>query len=115
MKNIYKYLLAFIALMIFFYIAAHTKGKQWCDNANNEFIDLEFRGNVVSIFIDSSNHLAPSIRLDDSTILQFTMDTSSFYKEVKLKDSLSKSKGSNIINVKSGSALNEYAIFYDCY
>ena len=104
-----------VFIIIFFYLGTKWFFPKMCNESNSDFKNMEFSGAVMKLYIDSTNHLAPSLLLDDSTVLQFSVDTSSFYKNVGLNDILIKSKGSNIIHVKSGKIANKYAIYYNCY
>lgn len=118
-KELKWYVIVFYVVLgvAFFWFSEKYFRPQYCDSLNFKFRQAEYIGRISEIFMDSTNHLEPSIRIAPTgEKFSLVTDTTGFYNTLQLNDSIVKLAGDNtIILYRNNEDSLQFHIFYDCY
>jgi hypothetical protein len=107
----------FIMMTLILFFVFKPSEYNLCLKAYSQMKQMQYKGTVINSFIDTKNHLLPTIIVDSGkdtiTITDFR-DNSGLFDFLKQGDSIFKDKNSSLVIVKRDSSINSFSISYNC-
>lgn len=115
LDNIPKSLWVFsiIGLVFFFAFATLIQDKKWCEEQNAQVYQSSYSGLVDRVFIDSTEHMYPTIQLNTGKKI-YTPHNLTLYEYAKFSDSIIKHKESYTIEVYRKNDMTEFNQYVLC-
>jgi len=107
----------FILMTLILFFVFKPSEYKICMKAYSQMKKMQYKGIVLNSFIDSENHLLPTIIIDSGkdtiTITDFR-DSSGLFNYLTKGDSIFKDKNSSLVIVKRNNLINSFSITYNC-
>ena len=104
--------------MITLVIVAYLNGDKFDNSLGcamaDDFRNESYYGTVIKKFIDQKNHRTRTVILDNGTNILLARDTSRFYEEVSVGNSIRKIKNNNSLIVGNNGNTSSFIIYFGC-
>lgn len=104
----------FMITLVIAYLNHDKFDKSFACAMDDEFKNESYYGTVIKKFIDQKNHRTRTVILDNGTNILLGRDTSRFYAEVSVGNSVRKIKNNNKLIVGNNGNTSSFIIYFGC-